>query len=245
MGKSAEFPNHTSYNFPSWESPYVSSEFIEEQRKSLPENIFKQEFEAVFLEDDGQVFKGLSNVLINDAWPQKSGGMNIYAGLDIGTREDYSVLTIIDEMGRVLHIWRDRHIEYSRIVEKVVQLCKQYNVRELIVESNGPGDVMFETIKKQYSRAEPLFQTNDTKSNIIRRLMSDIEDINVELPSAKLFPPLGDEMEMFEYSILPSGKIRYGHPTGFHDDCVLSLAMANWSRVNPKRGGGIRISGLR
>ena len=245
MGKSADFPNHTSYNFPSWESPYVSSEFIEEQRKSLPENIFKQEFEAVFLEDDGQVFKGLSNVLINDAWPQKSGGMNIYAGLDIGTREDYSVLTIIDEMGRVLHIWRDRHIEYSRIVEKVVQLCKQYNVRELIVESNGPGDVMFETIKKQYSRAEPLFQTNDTKSNIIRRLMSDIEDINIELPSAKLFPALGDEMEMFEYSILPSGKIRYAHPTGFHDDCVLSLAMANWSRVNPKRGGGIRISGLR
>ena len=245
MGKSADFPNHTSYNFPSWESPYVSEEFIEEQRKSLPENIFKQEFEAVFIEDDGQVFKGLSNVLINDSYPQRTQGMNVYAGLDIGTREDYSVLTIIDEMGRVLMIWRDRHIEYSRIVEKVVQLCKQYNVRELLVESNGPGDVMYEQIKKQFSRAEPLFQTNDTKSNIIRRLMTDIEDIALELPSPKLFPPLADEMEIFEYSILPSGKIRYGHPSGFHDDTVLSLAMANWSRVNPKRGGGIRISSVR
>jgi hypothetical protein len=75
--------------------------------------------------------------------------------------------------------------------------------------------------------------------------MTDIEDISIELPSAKLFSPLSDEMEIFEYSILPSGKIRYGHPNGFHDDTVLSLAMANWSRVNPKRGGGIRISSLR
>ena len=245
MGKSPDFPNHTSYNFPSWESPYVSSEFIEEQRKSLPDNIFRQEFEAIFLEDDGQVFKGLGNVLINDAWPQRSHGVNTYAGLDIGTREDYSVLTIMDELGRVLFVWRDRHIEYSRIVDKVVQLCKQYNVRELLVESNGPGDVMYEQIRKQYSRAEPLFQTNDTKSNIIRRLMTDIEDVAIELPSVKLFQPLGDEMEIFEYEVLPSGKIRYGHPSGFHDDCVLSLAMANWSRINPKRGGGIKISSVR
>jgi len=245
MGKSPDFPNHTSYNFPSWESPYVSSEFIEEQRKSLPDNIFRQEFEAIFLEDDGQVFKGLGSVLINDAWPQRSHGTNTYAGLDIGTREDYSVLTIIDELGRVLFVWRDRHIEYSRIVDKVVQLCKQYNVRELLVESNGPGDVMYEQIRKQYSRAEPLFQTNDTKSNIIRRLMTDIEDVAIELPSVKLFQPLGDEMEIFEYEVLPSGKIRYGHPSGFHDDCVLSLAMANWSRINPKRGGGIKISSVR
>ena len=245
MGKSPDFPNHASYNFPSWESPYVSKDFIEEQRKTLPDNIFKQEFEAVFLDDDGHVFKGLNNVLINDAWPQRSNGTNVYGGLDLGTREDWSVLTLIDELGRVIYIWRDRHLPYSDIVSKVVQLCKQYNVRELLVESNGAGDVMFEQIKKQYSRAEPLFQTNDTKSNIIRRLMGDIEDINIELPSLKLFPFLGDEMEIFEYEVLPSGKIRYSHPNGFHDDTVISLAMANWSRVNPRRGGGIKISSLR
>ena len=129
--------------------------------------------------------------------------------------------------------------------EWVVELCKQYNVRELLVEANGPGDVMFEQIKKQYSRATPLFQTNDTKSNIIRRLMGDIEDVNIELPSPKLYPELSDELEIFQYEVLPSGKIRYSHPSGFHDDIVISLAMANWSRVNPKRGGKISISSVR
>jgi hypothetical protein len=75
--------------------------------------------------------------------------------------------------------------------------------------------------------------------------MTDIEDVALELPSNKLFSYLSDEMEIFEYEILPSGKIRYSAPNGFHDDCILSLAMANWSRVNPKRGGGIKIGSIR
>lgn len=245
MGKSPDFPNHTSYNFPSWESPYVSEEFIEENKKTLPEDIFRQEFGAEFVESDGSVFKGIGNVCINDAWPQRTKGLNVYAGLDIGTREDYSVLTIIDELGRILYVWRDRHLQYSEIVSKVIELCKQYNVRELIVESNGAGDVLFETIKKQYSRATPLFQTSKSKEMIIRRLMLDIEDIALELPTQKLFPYLHDELEIFQYEVSPSGTIKYGHPSGMHDDTVMSLAMANHSRVNPKRGGKINISSLR
>ena len=152
---------------------------------------------------------------------------------------------MIDEMGRVLRIWRERHLQYSEIVQKVVELCKYYNVRELLVESNGAGDVIFESVKKQFSRAEPLFQTHKTKEMIIRRLMLDIEDINLELPSIKLFPYLHDELEIFQYEVSPSGTIKYGHPSGMHDDTVMALAMANHSRVNPKRGGTIKISSLR
>ena len=80
---------------------------------------------------------------------------------------------------------------------------------------------------------------------IIRRLMLDIEDISLELPSAKLFPYLHDELEIFQYEVTPSGTIKYGHPNGMHDDTVMSLAMANHSRVNPKRGGKITIGSLR
>ena len=75
--------------------------------------------------------------------------------------------------------------------------------------------------------------------------MGDIQDTTLELPSFNLFPTLQEELEIFEYEVLPSGKIRYTHPQGFHDDIVDALAMANWSRVNPKRGGSIKISSLR
>jgi hypothetical protein len=244
LGKSNDHPNHKSYHGSSVDSPYISKDFIEEQKRTLPPKIFKQEFLAEWQDNEGSVFQGLDRVCINEMWPDRNQS-KVYAGLDIGNKGDYSVLTIIDELGRVLYMWRDNRIEYSQIVDKVAEVCRHYKVRDLLVEVNGVGDPIFEMIKKKYSRTSPLFQTNQTKENIIRRLMGDIQDTTLELPSLNLFPALAEELEIFEYEVLPSGKIRYTHPQGFHDDCVLSLAIANWNRTNPKRGGGINISSLR
>ena len=245
MGKSEDYPNHSSYHFPSWESPYVSMEFIDEQRRTLPPKIFSQEFEAKWQDNEGSVFQNLNGVCVNDLWPERDKNARVYAGLDIGSKDDYSVLVILDEIGRCLNVWRANHISYSDIVKKVVQTCKHYNVTELLCEVNGVGDPVFEQIKKEYSRATPLFQTNQTKENTTRRLMGDIQDQVLELPSYNLMPEFINELESYEYEVLPSGKIRYTHPQGMHDDIVDALAMANWSRVNPKRGGGITISSLR
>ena len=244
LGKSNEHPNYKSYHGSSIDSPYISKDFIEEQKRTLPPKIFKQEFEAEWQDNEGAVFQGLDKVCINEVWPDQNQS-KVYAGLDIGNKGDYSVLTIIDELGRVLYMWRDNRIEYSQIADKVSEICRHYKVRDLLVETNGVGDPVFEMIKKKYSRTSPLFQTNQTKENIIRRLMGDIQDTTLELPSFNLFPTLQEELEIFEYEVLPSGKIRYTHPQGFHDDTVLSLAIANWNRTNPKRGGGINISSLR
>ena len=245
MGRSEDFPNHTSYHFPSWESPYVSTEFIEEQKRTLPPKIFSQEFEAKWQENEGSVFQNLNGVCINDLWPNRDKNIRVYAGLDIGSKDDYSVLVILDELGRCLNVWRANNISYSEIVRKVVDTCKHYNVTELLCEVNGVGDPVYEQIKKEYQRATPLFQTNQTKENTIRRLIGDIQDQALELPSYNLMPEFIQELEIYEYEILASGKIRYTHPNGMHDDIVDALAMANWSRTNPKRGGGLKIQGIR
>lgn len=245
LGKSNDHPNYRSYHGKSTDSPYVDASFIEEQRRTLPPKIFAQEFLAEWQDNEGSVFQNLSGVCINDLWPERNRGVRVYAGLDIGSKDDYTVLVILDELGRCLNVWRANHISYSEIIDKVVKTCKHYNVNELLCEVNGVGDPVFEQIKKQYSRATPFFQTNQTKENTIRRLMGDIQDQTLELPSANLMPELVNELETYEYEILASGKIRYTHPQGMHDDIVDSLAMANWSRVNPKRGGGIKISSLR
>ena len=36
-----------------------------------------------------------------------------------------------------------------------------------------------------------------------------------------------EELKRFQYEILPSGAVRLGAPSGAHDDCVISLALAN------------------
>jgi len=41
---------------------------------------------------------------------------------------------------------------------------------------------------------------------------------------------LTDEMRRYEYAIGPSGHISYSVPFGYHDDCVMALALANHGR---------------
>ena len=235
-------PNYNSYTAPSSVSPYVSKEFLEEQKQSLPPTIYQQEFEAIWQEGDGEVFTNIDGVCILGEWPQTN--KPTVGGLDIGTKQDYTVLTIMDEIGRVVWVWRARGLEYSEIVDKVVYYCNQYKTN-LYVEANSMGDAVYEMIKKKYKNVKPFITSNTSKENIIRRLISDISDGSVELPSPNLFNPLYKELQMFQYKFLPSGKISYQAMSGGHDDTVMSLAICNWNRVeNPIRKklyiGGIR-----
>jgi hypothetical protein len=234
--------NYNSYTAPSSISPYVSEEFLKEQKESLPPAIFNQEFEAQWQEGDGEVFTNIDGVCILDSW--LSTRDRTYGGLDIGTKQDYTVLTILDRDGRTVHMWRERGLEYSQIVDKVVYLCKQYKT-SLMIEANGIGDPVYEMIRKKYRDVKPFITTNTSKENIIRRLISDIADSNIELPSPNLFQPLYQELQMFQYKYLPSGKVSYEAMSGFHDDTVLSLAICNWLRIENPQSRKLHISSLR
>lgn len=234
--------NYNSYTAPSTISPYISEEFIKEQKESLPPSIFNQEFLAQWQEGDGEVFTNIDEVCNLSNWNGTKD--RTLGGLDIGTKQDYSVLTIMDTSGRVIYMWRERGLEYTQIVDKVVYLCKQYRT-ELYVEANSIGDAVYEMIKKKYKPVKPFITTNTTKENIIRRLISDISDMSLELPSVSLFQPLYKELHAFQYKYLPSGKISYGAMSGMHDDCVMSLAICNWNRVENPIRKKLVISGLR
>jgi hypothetical protein len=224
-------PNYNSYTAPSSISPFVSKDFLEEQRQSLPPAIFNQEFLAEWQEGDGEVFTNIDGVCILDEWVSTKD--RTYAGLDVATKGDYAVLTIMDRNGRVVYMWRERGLEYTQIVDKVSFLCDRYKSK-LFVEANGIGDPVFEMIKKKYKNTESFITSNQSKENIIRRLISDIADGELELPSPNLFQPLYQELQMFQYKYLPSGKVQYGAMSGAHDDTVMSLAICNWNRIqNP------------
>ena len=55
---------------------------------------------------------------------------------------------------------------------------------------------------------------------------------------------LTNEMKRYEYQIMPSGGISYGAPAGFHDDCVMALALANHQRWETENCGRmLRVGG--
>jgi len=51
-------------------------------------------------------------------------------------------------------------------------------------------------------------------------------------------------MKRFEYTVSPTGGISYSAPGGYHDDCVMALALANWGRWQMGQAGRmLRVPG--
>ena len=172
------------------------------------------------------MFRNYSGSQIINNWIEPQPMVKYYAGIDLGRQNDFTVLTILDQYGQVCFVYRERRNNWSNIVDSIVYYLRKYNAKA-VVEVNSIGDVIFEQIKKQYNRIEPFQTTSHSKQEIINNLIVSINDHTLILPTKELFEPLDTELKVytFEYST-KSRNVKYFAPPGFHDDCVMSLAMA-------------------
>ena len=222
--------DYISFRGISTDNPHISQTFIDEQRKSLPPEIFKQEYMAEFTEASNDVFMGVDIVCNLNQWdvPQRNG--RYYFGVDTGLTNDYSVLTIIDESGRVSKIVRVNGIPFENIGKTFIAELKRYPVVGGFVETNGVGYPMYELIKSEIKKAQSFTTTNESKNQGIRNLIYKIQSGELELPNETLFPHLKQELEAYTYKVGVNGTITFSAPSGYHDDCVISLMLANEAR---------------
>jgi PBSX family phage terminase large subunit len=226
-GDSEDYPQYKTIKASSFDSPYISEEELVDAKNSLPDGIYRQEILAEFLDDGGEVFSSLEISSVLTAYPPLVSNEKYYAGLDVGRANDYTVLTILNSKGDVVYIYRERQNSWNVIVSEVVKILRTYNTR-CVIEINGVGDPVYEQIKKQYPNVEPFVTTNDSKQNIIEELIMTMNENKIKLPSKDLNPDLYKELSVFTYEYSPkTRRVKYGAPNGFHDDMVMSLAMAN------------------
>jgi hypothetical protein len=218
--------DYISFRAISTDNPYIDKDFIYEQRKSLPENIFRQEYEAEFTEAGNDVFTGVEFVCNINEWDVPSRNKRYYFGTDVGLTHDYSVLTIIDEHGRVAKIIRINGLSYEEIGRTFTTELKRYPLVSGYVETNGVGRALYELIKKEIRSTQEFVTTNESKTQGIRNLIYKIQQAELELPSEKLFPQLKQELDAYSYKVNANGLITFNSPSGFYDDCVVSLMLA-------------------
>jgi phage FluMu gp28-like protein len=210
----------------SFDTPFISKEELDEAKYSLPENIYKQEILAEFIDDGGEVFSNLSNVCILDELPNVVAGEKYYAGLDFGRTNDYTVLSILDSNGVLVYQYRERQKSWDVIISEMMVPLRKYKP-QIYAEINSIGDVLYEQIRKQYPLIQPFLTNADSKQNMIEDLIMAMNEQKITLPTKDLNPDLYRELSVFTYDWSPrSRKVKYGAPSGSHDDCVISLAIA-------------------
>ena len=242
MGEDPEFKQYSSCRMSYEGNPYVNIEEIESAKKALPEAIFRAEYLGEFLEGESSVFTNFNNNIFN-RYPKPQG--QVFAGLDTGGGGggDYTVCTFIDSKGQVVDIYRDNKKTYEQMTTEVLSRVKKYNAN-LLVETNSIGSPVFESLKKQWNNTHPFNTSNSSKREIIETLILGFNEGSLSIPSIELNPDLHHELEVFEMTYNPKTRtVQYSARTPFHDDMIMSLAIANYNRLQNKTYGQYAVTG--
>ena len=225
-GYGDENQQYKTFHATSFDTPFITKEELEEAKLSLPDSIYRQEIMAEFIEDGGEVFSSLSSACILTSYPPQVAGEKYYGGIDFGRQNDYTVLTILNSKGEVVDFYRERQKSWDIIVSEVVSKLKRWKP-VAIAEVNSIGDVLYENIRKQYPAIQPFITNNESKQNMIEDLIMGLNENKLVLPTNELNTDLYKELSVFTYEYSPkTRRVKYGSPSGFHDDTIISLALA-------------------
>jgi hypothetical protein len=221
---------YTSFKGISRDNPYVSKEFLIEQHKSLPREIYYQEYLAEFTDAGNDVFTNLDLVCMLDEWGIPKRTERYFVGVDTGISNDFTVLAIQSESGRIEKIIRTNGRTFEEIGKDIILECSKWNVVGGFCETNGIGLAMFELLKPHIRKLVGFTTTQDSKTRGVRKLIYDIQEAKVELPSKDLMPEVFNEMSAYTFKYAANGNISFTHPNGIHDDIVDAIMLSNLSR---------------
>jgi hypothetical protein len=222
-GQLPEEKEFESWQFPTVDSPFIDFKEVEEAKRTLPQMIFAQEYLAQFIDEAGSVFRGVNNCIIGELEEPIEDKVYVM-GVDLAKHQDFTVIIVMDKNSkRIVAFQRFNQISWPFQKKKIEATSKKFNDAEIMLDSTGVGDPIFDDLSKQGLRVKSFKFTNESKTNLIEDLAISIEQRELNFPN---IPELVNELHSYGYESTPSGKLKYGAPSGLHDDCVIALALA-------------------
>lgn len=235
MGQDPTNEEWGSWRYVTLDSPYITPKEIEAARAELPDLRFRQEYLAEFISDAGGVFRGIEKVALNTTLEAPEPGRLYYAGIDWGRKNDFTVVSIFDDLGRQVAIERFTEIGFNIQIERVKALWDKWRFHRMYVEANSAGAPQVEALQQLGLPVTPVYMTNVLKVQLVERLASNIEQQRITLLNQKEIVngvPIGELQigEMLSYSMHRTHNglnITYNAPKGWHDDIVVATMLAN------------------
>ena len=218
---------YKSFKFTYKDNPMVDMDIIDEFKKSYPEDFFKQEFLAEFI-DASQLFSNIEQCEIENHLISESD--IYYGGIDLGMKNDFSVFSVVNEFGELVYQDSFTGLEVGALIDRLDETFKKYNFQRVYVEDNSFGIAIVQLLRERWFEKVKPFNTNvKTKSNIISNLISAFSQKLIKFTTND---ELVSELCDFGYKVTNSGAITYSAISG-HDDRVMSLAIA-WECFNKR-----------
>ncbi len=245
-GQDPQQPEYASFTFPSSTNPYLDLAEIQAAKLTTPETLFRQEWLAEFIDDVGGVFRGVKDAITPQ--PLENAGWGEYVtGIDLAKFEDFTVIIVMEKKTkRVVYFERFNQLDWNTQMQRIMNAVNKFPNNTVVVDSTGVGDGIFDVLQKamrQYKKVTMLGYkiTPANKKELIDNLALAIERKELSYPN---IPELINELQIYTYEITPQRNIRYNAPPGYHDDCVIALALA-YVGINQTVSDGFFVYGYK
>lgn len=209
--------------FDAVEGGVLAAEEVEDARRTLPENVFRELYLAEPSDDGGNPF-GLTAIRAC-VRPTLSTEKPVVWGIDLAKSVDYTVAIALDKDGNVCRLERFQ----KPWTETLATIGALVNGGRALVDASGVGDPIVEKLQRSGKGVFTGFHfTAPSKQRIMEGLAVAIQQGEVNYPDGVLV----SELESFEFEYTRTG-VRYSAPAGLHDDCVCALALAVEHRRQP------------
>ncbi len=232
-GQDAAYSDWMSWQMPTTANPYIDPAEVEAARQELPEMVFRQEYLAEFLQNEGAVFRNIAACLNAPATtPASHKGHKIVLGVDWGQKNDFTVACYLcADCNQEVELDRFNKIEWAFQRQRIHAGYHKWGVQKGLVELNSIGSPNFEALRPDCPTLRGFETTASSKPPLIQSLALALERIEVQwLPD-----PVGKaELMAYESKVsTATGRVSYSAPEGQHDDTVIARALANKARTEP------------
>lgn len=193
----------------------LSEDEIEDARRQLPDNVFRELYLAEPSDDEGNPF-GI--IAIQDCIAPLSSSPPVCFGVDLAKSTDYTVIIGLDA-NKTVCVFERFQKSWNETIGTVRRVC---GGTKALVDSTGVGDAVLESLQKDNCYNFEGFKfTAPSKQQLMEGLAVAIQKQEIHFPDGVI----SNELETFEYEYTRTG-VRYSAPSGMHDDAVCALALA-------------------
>lgn len=213
-------------------SRFLTPEQKELYRQTMSKSAYQTEVESNFLTNEGLLFTNLQECIKDTSI--KSGDI-VYCGIDFGagTDEDYTVLSVFNNEGNQVALYRTNHLTPMQQVEwlcgLLMDISSRCTIKTILAEYNSIGSVYIDAMKKKLPKTIQLTNwvtSNKSKQDLVTTFQISLEN---EMVSILDNPILLNEMKKYQAEINPKTKTVSYNGYKSHDDCVMATMLGYYA----------------
>lgn len=223
-------------------SVFLTPEKMEYYRQTVSRAKFTTEYLGEFMTDDGLLFRGMEDCL-----GEGDDTDVVYMGIDFGTGsdEDYTVLSVFNNRGEMLKIYRTNHLTPMQQVDwlsgNIIDWSLTHEIRTILAEYNSIGSVYIDALhlklKSSSIKITDWITSNKSKQDLVTTFQIALENGRVKILKE---PNLLNELRHYQAEINVKTKTVTYNGYHCHDDMVIATMLGYYAYY--KGLGNVRIT---